>query len=95
MKASELLELLREFYREKMALKQRHVAAARLISDYDFNNTYQYIIAREDMHLTWVRDAITDMGGAVDDGPEPEVQASGRARHGYLRLQGSAAPEAR
>jgi len=85
-KASELLELLREFYREKMALKQRHVAAARLISDYDFNNTYQYIIAREDMHLTWVRDAITDMGGAVDDGPEPEVQASGKGMEAQVGL---------
>ena len=62
-KATELLDLLSEFYRDKLAMRQRHVAAARLVSDYDFNNTYQYIIAREDLQLNWLRDAVTDMGG--------------------------------
>jgi len=57
-KATELLDLLTEIYRDKMAMRQRHVAAARLVSDYDFNNTYQYIIAREDLQLNWLRDAI-------------------------------------
>ena len=66
-KATELLDLLTEFYRDKMAMRQRHVAAARLVSDYDFNNTYQYIIAREDLQLNWLRDAVTDMGGVPPD----------------------------
>ena len=65
MKATELLDLLREFYRDKLTMRQRHVAAARLVSDYDFNNTYQYVIAREDLQLNWLRDAVTDMGGAA------------------------------
>jgi hypothetical protein len=75
---AELLELLREFYREKSALRARHVAAARLIVDYNFNNTYQYVINREDVHLAWVRDAITDLGGTPQDAPEPEIQATGK-----------------
>ena len=78
MKATELLELLREFYRDKLAMRQRHVAAAKLVSHYDFNNTYQYIIAREDVQLNWLRDAISEMGGEGADVPEPALQASGK-----------------
>ena len=62
-----MLELLGEFHRGKLAMLRRHVAAAQLVSDYNFNNTYQYIIAREDMHVRWVGDAILDLGGQVDE----------------------------
>ena len=51
MKASEMLELLREFYRDKLAQRQRHVAAARHVKDYEINNAYQYVIAREDVQV--------------------------------------------
>lgn len=78
MKATELLDLLREFYRDKLTMRQRHVAAAKLVSHYDFNNTYQYIINREDVQLNWLRDAIADMGGELPDVPAPTVQASGK-----------------
>ena len=78
MKATELLDLLREFYRDKLALYMRHVAAARFVGNYDFNNTYQYIIAREDMHVSWVADAITDMGGTLDTVPEPSLTPAGK-----------------
>jgi hypothetical protein len=77
-KATELLALLTEFYREKLALRQRHVAAARFVSNYDFNNTYQYVIAREDLQLNWLRDAVTDMGGSPVDLPEPEIKPQGK-----------------
>ena len=60
MKAHDLLELLREFHRDKLAMYQRHVAAARYVSNYDVNNTYQYIIAREDMQVAWLADAILE-----------------------------------
>lgn len=80
MKAVELLQLLREFYRDKSALRQRHVAAARLVVDYDFNNAYQYVINREDVHLTWVHDAIVDHGGTPEDAPEPQLQAAGKGK---------------
>ena len=78
MKAKELLELIKEFHRDKLGMFKRHVAAARYVGNYDFNNTYQYIIAREDMHVAWVRDAILDMGGTADDVPEPSVKAEGK-----------------
>ena len=64
MKSTEMLQLLTEFHRDKAAMRQRHAAAAEFVADYDFNNTYQYVIAREDMHLRWLADAITDLGGS-------------------------------
>ena len=78
MKATELLALLRDFYRDKLAMRQRHVAVAKYVPDYDFNNTYQYVIAREDVQLNWLRDAITDMGGSLEDLAEPTIQGSGK-----------------
>jgi integrase len=63
--ATELLDLLREFRRDKLTMLRRHEAVARHISDYDFNNTYQYVIAREDMHVTWVRDALLDVAAST------------------------------
>ena len=77
MKPADQLQLLREIYRDKSALFARHVAAARLVKDYNFNNTYQYVINREDVHLAWLRDAITDLGGTVEDAPEPKLDVSG------------------
>ena len=77
MKPADMLVLLREFYREKSALRARHVAGARLVGDYNFNNAYQYVINREDTQLAWLRDAITDLGGTPEDAPEPALQASG------------------
>ena len=80
MKATELLDFLREFHRDKLAMLQRHVAAARHVSDYAFNNTYQYVIAREEMQVSWVRDAIVDGGGGepAEDMAEPAIQLSGK-----------------
>ena len=79
MKATELLALLTEFYQDKMVMRQRHVAAARLISNYEFNNTYQYVIAREDLQLNWLRDAVTSMGAVPPDVPEPAIALKGKA----------------
>ena len=78
MKATELLALLREFHRDKLAMYRRHIAAARLVGHYDFNNTYQYVIAREDMHVAWLRDAILDMKGTPEEVPEPEIRPQGK-----------------
>ncbi len=86
MKPADLRQLLREFYREKSALRQRHVAAARFVVDYDFNNAYQYVINREDVHLTWVHDAIKDHGGTEEDAPEPPIQASGKKEDAQARV---------
>ena len=67
-----MLGLLREFYRDKAAMRQSHASAARFVSDYNFNNTYQYVIAREDMHVRWLADAVADLAGAAE---EPAVGA--------------------
>jgi hypothetical protein len=77
-KAAEMLEVLREFHRDKLALRQRHVAAARHVKDYELNNTYQYVIAREDVQLGWLIDAVIGMSGRPDDVPEPEITPSGK-----------------
>ncbi|MFN8059348.1 MAG: hypothetical protein U0Q12_09285 [Vicinamibacterales bacterium] len=65
MKPADLTTLLQELYRERLALRMRHVKGAESVSDYEFNNTYQYIVAREDAHLGWLRRAILDDGGEV------------------------------
>ena len=65
MKPSELLQLLREFHREKSALRARHVAGARLVTDYNFNNTYQYVINREETHLSWLQNALAEYGAVL------------------------------
>jgi len=75
---TDLLPLLQEFHREKLTMMLRHQAGARLIEQYDANNTYQYIINREDAQLTWVATAIADLGGAVTDTSEPVRAAKGK-----------------
>jgi len=77
-KPAELLELLRAFYADKAKMRHRHVAAARFVVDYNFNNTYQYVINREDVQLTWLLDAVAELGGSVDNMPEQEIHASGK-----------------
>ena len=52
------------------------------MGNYDFNNTYQYVIAREDTHLAWVGDALRecggDMPGAAEALPVPAVGRPGK-----------------
>jgi len=78
MRPASLLTLLKECHAEKLALRQRHVAVARRVSDYEFNNTYQYIIAREDVHLSWLEAAIAELGESTEDRPEPELSPAGK-----------------
>jgi hypothetical protein len=76
-----MLDLLREFHADKASMRDRHVAAARSIGDYNFNNTYQYVIAREDMHLRWLIDAITDLGSQHEDASPAAVDPSDKGKH--------------
>ena len=80
MKSKEMLELLREFYRDKSAMRQSHVDAARFVSDYNFNNTYQYVIAREDMHVRWLADAVADLAGVAEEPGAGQGHSAARAR---------------
>lgn len=74
---SDLLPLLQEFHREKLEMMLRHQAGARFIEQYDVNNTYQYIVNRDDVQLSWLEAAIAGLGGAVTTGSEPMRAVSG------------------
>ena len=73
---TDLLPLLQDFYRDKLSAVLRHIAGARLVAQYDANNTYQYIINREETQLSWVAQAIVDLGGDV---PTSAAEAGGAA----------------
>lgn len=94
MKPADLLAVLREFHHEKLTLRQRHAAVARHVSSYSFNNTYQYIIAREDVHLSWLETAIADLEGAADQVAEPALPAPGKKKDSFLPLVQEDAREA-
>jgi Mn-containing catalase len=58
----DLRQLLTDFAAERLAILQRHEAGARVVSHYDFNNTYQYVIAREETHVSWLQNALAELG---------------------------------
>jgi len=64
-KQTELLQILTPFTAERLALLERHEAGARVVSHYDFNNTYQYVVNREEAHVAWLRSAVTEAGGTM------------------------------
>lgn len=86
MKADDLA-LLRELHRDKMTQYLRHIAVAALITDYEFNNAYQYVINREDTHLRWLESAITEFGGTPETVATPTVTAAaGKKNDMFLPL---------
>jgi hypothetical protein len=75
---SDLLVLLQEFYRGKVMALLAHQAGARFVGQYDVNNTYQYIINREEAQLSWVASAIAELGGTLPEVAEPVRSVSGK-----------------
>jgi hypothetical protein len=74
---TDLAALLAECYTDRLALLQRHVASAAHVADYDVNNAYQYIVAREETHVYWLHRAVLDVGGTVPSAPAaPRVAAA-------------------
>ena len=71
---TDLLPLLQEFHREKLALMLEHQAAARVAAQYDINNSYQYILNRDEVHLSWLAAAIAELGGQPADGGPTEAR---------------------
>ncbi len=61
----DLQTLIASIAAERLALIQRHEASARVVANYDFNNTYQYIIAREETHLSWLQNALAEFGATL------------------------------
>jgi hypothetical protein len=64
-----LAELIRDLYLERVSLLMRHEDVAQLVTDYDINNAYQYIIAREQTHLSWLQHALLDLGAPLVNDP--------------------------
>ena len=96
-------QLLTDFAAERLALIQRHEAGARVVSHYDFNNTYQYVIAREETHLSWLRTALeragrcrcrqpsSDASGAAPCRRRQEGERRGLPRHSRRTTRGISA----
>jgi uncharacterized protein (DUF1501 family) len=78
-KVDELRRTLSQFAADRVALLQRHEAGARGVSHYDFNNTYQYVINREEMQLGWLRDALAELGSTLP-GPSAELAIPAAAK---------------
>ncbi len=72
----ELIDLLQAFYRETSELLLGRQARARSITSYEANNAYQQVLGRQDMHLRWVADSITDLGSVVPQVGPDESQAT-------------------
>jgi hypothetical protein len=75
---SGLLSLLQEFHREKLEMLLRREASARFIAQYDVNNTYQYVINRDEVQLTWLEKAIAELGGAASPQIDQQRSVSGK-----------------
>jgi hypothetical protein len=76
-----LAELIRDMYLERVSLLMRHEDVAKVITNYDINNAYQYIIAREETHLSWLQHALLDLGAKLAGDPSrgPALSAKGDA----------------
>ena len=73
--STDLQQLIREFYLARLALLMRHEDVARHVSQYDPNNAYQYVINREETHVSWLQHALLDLGAAIPPDPtRPGVQ---------------------
>ena len=88
---NELQTLLTAFAAGRLAFIERHEASARIVSNYDFNNTYQYVINREETHLSWIQTALAEYGAVLPAAgsaalPAPEApQVKKRADAGAFR----------
>jgi hypothetical protein len=85
-KPTELVSLLQESYTERLAQYERHKAVAAHIGPYDANNTYQYVINREEMHLSWLADALKDLGAPLPPPPPGPSITMDRGKDGWRPL---------
>ena len=94
MTPTELQNLVRDFYLHRLSLLLQHESAARYVSDYDVNNAYQYVIAREETHVSWLQHALLDLGAAIPPDPSaPDVKPTRKGNEGILQLSANDASE--
>jgi hypothetical protein len=89
-KPADELVVLQAFYRDKLALVGRHEAGAQRVGQYDVNNTYQYIIGREQAQVSWLEAAIAALGGPIPEpqaAPEPPVAVPDILRDDAARMR--------
>jgi hypothetical protein len=84
----ELIELLTVFLHERTALLQRHEEVAKQVSDYDVNNTYQYVVAREETHVSWLQQALLDLGAQIPAEPSRQTLTGRKAADAWKELAG-------
>ncbi len=75
---SSLADLIRDFLLERTAILMRHEDVAQQIPDYDINNAYQNIVAREQTHLSWLQHALLDLGAPLPSDPPRQPLAVGK-----------------
>lgn len=89
MQRDELLKFLTDIAADRIAILQRHEASARVVSHYDFNNTYQYVINREETHLQWLQNALGEFGVGLPQPstgyPAPEAPKAKKAEPSVFR----------
>ena len=89
MTPTELQALVRDFYLERLTLLMQHEASAEHVSDYDVNNAYQYIISREETHISWLQHALVDLGAQIPADPSaPNVTTSRKGDQAVADLAG-------
>ena len=86
---TELQAFLTSAAAERLALIQRHEASARIVSNYDFNNTYQYVISREETHLSWLQNALAEFDAPLPAAspvlPDPQAPKSKKIEPGAFK----------
>jgi hypothetical protein len=86
-RVTDLVRLLQEFYRDKYLAMARHQAGSRVIRQYDVNNTYQFIVNRDETHLSWLAKALADLEAGTPEASEPERNMAGKGDHSRQVLE--------
>lgn len=84
--SADLARLIGDFYLERVTLLMRHEEVARNVPDYDINNAYQYIVNREETHLSWLQHALLDVGAPIPADPARPTVASPARGQGFTSL---------
>jgi hypothetical protein len=81
-----LSDLTTEFLRERTVLLMRHEDVATFVTDYDINNAYQYIIAREETQLSWLQHALLDLGAPIPGDPPRDTVSAAKGADAWKAL---------
>ncbi len=83
---TDLQQLVRDFLLARLALVMRHEEVARHVSRYDANNAYQYVVNREETHVSWLQHALLDLGATIPAEPARQAIAAPGGPDGWMRL---------